>query len=135
MKKLNKKGFTLVELLAVIVLLALVMIVAGGAIGNTLKNSKQSALNTFGQRVANAAKEECLSGVLSGAYTIPASGATCTYSAKDTKLFPTTSWGDYQIDTDLTVTINSSDNSASITAGTVKDSKNTNLTAFTATGK
>ena len=39
MKKLNKKGFTLVELLAVIVLLALVMIVAGGAIGNTLKNS------------------------------------------------------------------------------------------------
>ena len=46
MKKLNKKGFTLVELLAVMVVLALLMVVAGGSIGKALDNSKKTALKT-----------------------------------------------------------------------------------------
>ena len=41
MIKLNKKGFTLVELLAVIVILALLMVVATRTIGTSLTNSKK----------------------------------------------------------------------------------------------
>ena len=46
--KLNKKGFTLVELLAVIVVLALLMVVAASSIGSALDNSKQKALSGYG---------------------------------------------------------------------------------------
>ena len=41
MKKLNNSGFTLVELLAVIVVLALLMVVAASSIGNSLNNAKR----------------------------------------------------------------------------------------------
>jgi type IV pilus assembly protein PilA len=43
MRKLNKKGFTLVELLAVIVILSVVMLVAVTAVGPAITNSKKSA--------------------------------------------------------------------------------------------
>ena len=42
MKKLNKKGFTLVELLAVVVILAVLMLVAVTAVGPAIANSKKS---------------------------------------------------------------------------------------------
>ncbi len=41
--KLNKKGFTLVELLAVIVILAVIMLVAVTAVGPAITNSKKGA--------------------------------------------------------------------------------------------
>ena len=44
--KLNKKGFTLVELLAVIVILALLMVVATRSIGSVLTSSRKSAMDT-----------------------------------------------------------------------------------------
>ena len=44
MKKLNKKGFTLVELLAVIVLLAIVATALAGAVFSTMNKAKR---NTF----------------------------------------------------------------------------------------
>ena len=46
MKRLNKKGFTLVELLAVIVILALLMVVATRSIGSIMDSSKKSAMET-----------------------------------------------------------------------------------------
>ena len=58
MKKLNKKGFTLVELLAVIVVLALLMVVAASTIGNALENSKKSALKTETQKLLKTVYEE-----------------------------------------------------------------------------
>lgn len=58
MKKLNKKGFTLVELLAVIVVLALLMVVATSTIGNALENSKKSALKTETQKLLKTVYEE-----------------------------------------------------------------------------
>lgn len=58
MNKLNKKGFTLVELLAVIVVLALLMVVAGSSIGNALKNSKVKTLQTEAQKIVNKINEE-----------------------------------------------------------------------------
>ena len=56
MIKLNKKGFTLVELLAVIVILALLIVVVANTALPALDNSKKSSLNVYAGRVLNAAK-------------------------------------------------------------------------------
>lgn len=53
MKRLNKKGFTLVELLAVIVILALLMVVAASSIGSALDNSRKKTLKIAAQKFLN----------------------------------------------------------------------------------
>ena len=58
MKKLNKKGFTLVELLAVIVILALLMVVATRTIGSVLDTSKQKAAETEAQKIVSKTYED-----------------------------------------------------------------------------
>ena len=58
MKKLNKKGFTLVELLAVIVVLALLMVVATSSIGGALSNAKKNTLKTEAQKMMTAAYQD-----------------------------------------------------------------------------
>lgn len=45
MKRLNKKGFTLVELLAVITILGIVMAIAAGAVMLYLTNSRKQAMD------------------------------------------------------------------------------------------
>lgn len=54
--KMNKKGFTLVELLAVIVILAVVMLIATTAVGPLMTKSRKSALGTEGIGLVDAAK-------------------------------------------------------------------------------
>lgn len=54
-KKLNDKGLTLVELLAVIVILGIIAAIAVPAIGNIITNSKVSALKADGQNAISAA--------------------------------------------------------------------------------
>ena len=72
MKKLNKKGFTLVELLAVIVVLALLMVVATTSIGTALNNAKTKSLVTETQKVLKQAFEEQQSTIILNAnYTAP----------------------------------------------------------------
>lgn len=46
MKRLNKKGFTLVELLAAIVILAVLMLVGAQAIGTIINNTKANSLKS-----------------------------------------------------------------------------------------
>ena len=46
MKKLNKKGFTLVELLAVIVILAVIMVITIPTVLGSMGNAKTSAFNS-----------------------------------------------------------------------------------------
>lgn len=87
MKKLNKKGFTLVELLAVIVILAILIVVVANTALPALNNSKKKSLTTYAQRVAEKAKEQYMSSELSS-ITTPKScytvtelmGANATYS-------------------------------------------------------
>ena len=56
MKKLNKKGFTLVELLAVIVILALLIVVVANTALPAMNNAKKNTLDTYAKRVVEQAK-------------------------------------------------------------------------------
>ena len=58
--KLNKKGFTLVELLAVIVILAVVMLIAVTAIGPVMQRATKGGLSSTAQQVAEAASQAVL---------------------------------------------------------------------------
>lgn len=75
MKELNKKGFTLVELLAVIVILALLMVVATRTIGGSLNKSKQAAIETEAQKLVSRTYEDIQSYALD-----PDTYAKFTYS-------------------------------------------------------
>lgn len=55
---MNKKGFTLVELLAVIVILALIMGIAVVGIGNVLTSSKQKVMFENAQSVISGVKKQ-----------------------------------------------------------------------------
>ena len=52
----NKKGFTLIELVAVIVILAVVMLIAVSAVGPLMAKSRKGALENEGIALSNAAK-------------------------------------------------------------------------------
>ena len=52
MRKLNKKGFTLVELLAVVVILALVMGIAATSMLSTMNSSRKNTLHSAAQTAA-----------------------------------------------------------------------------------
>ena len=54
--KLNNKGFTLVELLAVIVILAVVMLIGVTAVGPLMARSRKGALGTEGLAIVKAAQ-------------------------------------------------------------------------------
>lgn len=58
MKKLNKKGFTLVELLAVIVVLAIIMVLTIPSVLSSLNTARQSAFLTYAKKMLNAAQEK-----------------------------------------------------------------------------
>ncbi|AVQ99627.1 prepilin-type N-terminal cleavage/methylation domain-containing protein [Oceanobacillus sp. M65] len=65
MKKMLKKekGFTLVELLAVIAILAIIVAIAVPTIGNVIDNSKAEATTANQELVENAARLADVSGV------------------------------------------------------------------------
>ena len=80
MKRLNKKGFTLVELLAVIVVLALLMIVAARAIGNTMTESKERAIKAEAKKLVDQTYEDIQLYLVNGTDTITykKTGSTAT---------------------------------------------------------
>ena len=58
MIKFNKKGFTLVELLAVIVILALLIVITANTVLPMMNNSKDAGLRVEAQRILNLASGE-----------------------------------------------------------------------------
>ena len=55
---MKRKGFTLVELLAVIVILAVILIIAVPKISETIKNSKKAAFESSARTIANQAEKK-----------------------------------------------------------------------------
>ncbi|MBP3445361.1 MAG: type II secretion system protein [Bacilli bacterium] len=74
MKKLNKKGFTLVELLAVIVVLALIMVLAVPSVLTSMNSARQSTFLLYAGKMIEAAQtryqSELLLGTPSSSYTV-----------------------------------------------------------------
>ena len=101
MKKLNKKGFTLVELLAVIVILALLIVVVATTALPAMQNAKTKALKTYTERVMEQAK---------GLY-ISSDGDTCSSTTPCDELsdiMGSDVTDDYEITTDFVVSGNMS---------------------------
>lgn len=97
MKKRN--GFTLVELLAVIVILAIILVIAVPSIMNTIKDARKASYESTAKMVASAAETQymvalTLDKVVSGDY--PASegdvDATKFYTGSSTKPAPCGAW-------------------------------------------
>ena len=57
MKKRNNKGFTLVELLAVIVILAIIMVIAIPSVLTTMKTAKMKSFKEYALKASNKAQE------------------------------------------------------------------------------
>ena len=66
MKKLNSKGFTLVELLAVVVILAVVMGIATTSVITAMNNSRKGSLEDSAVSVENAFKTKYSEAMVSG---------------------------------------------------------------------
>ncbi len=66
MKKLNKKGFTLVELLAVIVVLALIMILTVPTVLDQMNSARQSSFLLYAGKMIEAAQAKYESQMLLG---------------------------------------------------------------------
>ena len=58
MKRLNKKGFTLVELLAVIVVLAFIMVLAAPSVLSSMNSARQSSFMLYAEKMINAAQSK-----------------------------------------------------------------------------
>lgn len=58
MKKMNKKGFTLVELLAVIVVLAIIMVIAVPSVLNTMNAARQSSFLLYAEKMIQSAQSK-----------------------------------------------------------------------------
>ena len=78
MKRLNKKGFTLVELLAVIVILAIILLIAVPSIMGVVDGAKKDAYASSVMSIINAAELKIGLDV-EGTLTLPAGGETIIY--------------------------------------------------------
>ncbi len=80
--RLNKKGFTLVELLAVIVVLAIIIVIAAPKVLDAMNNAKKKAFQIEGQTVLTKAMELYMADDLLGdgsktkCYTLSSLGIT-----------------------------------------------------------
>ena len=81
MKRMNKKGFTLVELLAVIVVLAIILVIAVPRILDVIESARKESLGRSAQMVANYLQKESAIKMLSS--TFPVTNATAVACPDD----------------------------------------------------
>ena len=129
MKKLNKKGFTLVELLAVIVILALLIVIVANTALPALNSSKLRTLETYAKRVAEEAKTvyttDCVLTNNTGASATGNCASSHSWSITDIMGADAANNG-YS----SALTISYSNNVVTIN-GTVEDTKNNNTVTIT----
>ncbi len=77
MKKMNKKGFTLVELLAVIVVLAIILVIAVPRILDVIESARKESLGRSAQMVANYLQKDSAIKMLSSTFPVAGSGINC----------------------------------------------------------
>lgn len=77
MPGLNKKGFTLVELLAVIVVLAIIMLIAMPSVLGTLNDAQKGTFKVFAQKVLNKAQEKYQADTMLGTYPALINSSYC----------------------------------------------------------
>lgn len=82
MKKLNKKGFTLVELLAVIVILGVIMLIAIPSVGTIIKNSRENSFISSGKMYISTA-QNLIAGEISSTENYCISVSTLNGGKKD----------------------------------------------------
>lgn len=82
----NKKGFTLVELLAVIVVLAIIMIIAVPSVLNSMTDARRNSFAVYGEKLINSAQAQSqatamVNGTIKKCYTVSelVDGAHGTY--------------------------------------------------------
>ena len=73
----NEKGLTLIELLAVIVILGIVAAIAVPAIGNIIDNSKDKAILADAASILSGAKIAMTDGACNGSTSTPTTPDTC----------------------------------------------------------
>lgn len=127
MKKLNKKGFTLVELLAVIVILALLIVVVATSVLPALNNAKKSALKTYSERVKSNAIQLCMSSEISGSKEYKPDTKKCEFTSIDSIMGSSEANTQYRVSTNIVVVKNDSGNFV-MDSGAIED-KGNNLTA------
>lgn len=66
MVRLNNKGFTLVELLAVMVVLAIIMIIAIPSVMSTMSDAQRGTFKIYAEKVLNKAQESYQADILLG---------------------------------------------------------------------
>ncbi len=62
--KNNKNGFTLVELLAVIVVLAIIMIIAVPSVLNSMTDARRNSFAIYGEKLINSAQSQAQSAAM-----------------------------------------------------------------------
>ena len=77
MKRMNKKGFTLVELLAVIVVLAIILVIAVPRILDVIESARKESLGRSAQMVANYLQKDSAVKMLSSTFPVAATNVTC----------------------------------------------------------
>lgn len=121
--KNNRKGFTLVELLAVIVILAIIMIIAIPAVLSTMEQARQKTFSEYVTKVHNAANNFYLKNrnfdeeQKGKSYSVTVGTTSGTCYVYDLATIGMTSTGDYsgsaavcQIGTDTKVLVRLTDN-------------------------
>lgn len=95
MSKLNKKGFTLVELLAVIVVLAIIMILAMPSVIGSMTDAQKGTFKIYAEKVLNDAQKKYQTELLLGTGTGKKTYGYC-YGLKGADSLDMTSTGSYQ---------------------------------------